>query len=516
MSYAIDSDSVVVSSSALPTGAATSALQTSGGQKTQIVDGSGNVIDAGVHASGDYHLSTQVVQDVLADDNNSSTTNLAGPNFTFTGTATSTLGVAAIQVSLKTNVNCTVYVDQSPDTTPNWDITDTFTYNSASGGASWTVQAVNSYVRVRVVGAGASSYFRLQTALCPIVEALPRAPDNQGLRVSIRGLRDQFGFQGQFTPIKDLRVSQPYRLVGTSFTGTTIDSNFWTAASNGTSAAVTQANTKLTLTSGTSAAGYATVQSARQARFIFAHPHMWRGAVRLPDTTEADVTRRWGCFNAAGGPPTVPVDGFWFECAPDGTLSVNWRNNSGTIQTVSSGSFNGDVSAYTLDTNVHAYEIIHFVMGTWFYIDNVLIHTVLPTTDNMSSTYTLRSSFSCVNGASGGESGQLEVWATVIMRLGRDMTAPAYYYFANGTTAGVNLKIGSGSVHKVLILNGTTNSVITLSDSTSATTPTILAHTVSATLTSLPITLDLGGLQFFEGLRLTVATQNAQLLIIYE
>lgn len=486
-----------------------------GSAKTQIVDSSGNVIDSGVHASGDYHLSTQVVQDVLADANNSSTTNLAGPSFTFTGTSTSTLGVAGIQVSLKTNVNATVYVDQSPEGT-NWDITDTFAYNTSTGGASWTVQAVNSYVRVRVVGAAASSYFRLQTALCPIVEALPRAPDNQGLRVSVRGLRDQFGFQGQFTPIKDLRVTQPYRLVGVGFAGTTVDSVFWTAASNGTSAAVTQANTKLTLTSGTSAAGYATAISAMPARFIFAHPHMWRGAVRIPDTTEADVTRRWGCFNAAGGPPIVPVDGFWFECSEAGVLSVNWRNNSGTIQTVSSGSFNGDVSAYTLDTNVHAYEIIHFVMGTWFYIDNVLIHQVTPTTDNMSSTYTLRSAFTCVNGATGGESGQLEVWATVIMRLGRDLTAPHYYYHALGTTAGTQLKIGPGSLHRVVILGGATNAVITISDSTSAATPVMMAHTISNTLTSIPITLDFGGIQFYDGLRLTVSAANAQLTVIYE
>lgn len=43
---AVNTGAVVISSSALPALAATSTLQTSGGQKTQIVDGSGNVIGA--------------------------------------------------------------------------------------------------------------------------------------------------------------------------------------------------------------------------------------------------------------------------------------------------------------------------------------------------------------------------------------------------------------------------------------------------------------------------------------
>ena len=39
---------------------------------------------------------TQVLQKVDADDHNSSTTNLATPAFAFTGTSTSTLGIAGI------------------------------------------------------------------------------------------------------------------------------------------------------------------------------------------------------------------------------------------------------------------------------------------------------------------------------------------------------------------------------------------------------------------------------------
>lgn len=58
-----------------------------------------------------------IQQDVIADPNNSSTTNLeqAVNSRTFTGTKTSTLGIAGIQVSLFANQNCIIKVEQSPE-----------------------------------------------------------------------------------------------------------------------------------------------------------------------------------------------------------------------------------------------------------------------------------------------------------------------------------------------------------------------------------------------------------------
>jgi hypothetical protein len=147
-----------------------------------------------------------IKQDVVADANNSSTTNLsAGNSYTFTGTSTSTLGIAGIQVSLKTDVNCIVYIDQSPDGT-NWDITDQYSYYSAINNFGITIQAVNSYVRVRVISNSlTSTYFRLQTALCPIVEALPRSLDGSGnLKTSIRAIEDAHGFEVENTPIGEM------------------------------------------------------------------------------------------------------------------------------------------------------------------------------------------------------------------------------------------------------------------------------------------------------------------------
>jgi hypothetical protein len=96
----------------------------------------------------------------------------------FVGDTASTLGVAGIQVTLKTDTSCTVFVDQSPDGV-NWDITDKYVYNPLKANFGLTVQAVASYFRVRVRNEDsiASTYFRLQTCLCPVVEAVPRSLD---------------------------------------------------------------------------------------------------------------------------------------------------------------------------------------------------------------------------------------------------------------------------------------------------------------------------------------------------
>ena len=85
-------------------------------RKLILYDTNGNPVDVHLSADGGYSLATTVEQNVVEDTNNSSTSNLASAA-TFTGTATSTLGVVGLQWSLKTDQNCTVYIEESPDGT---------------------------------------------------------------------------------------------------------------------------------------------------------------------------------------------------------------------------------------------------------------------------------------------------------------------------------------------------------------------------------------------------------------
>jgi hypothetical protein len=117
---------------------------------------------------------TSMQQNVTASTFNNSTANLAA-GAAFTGTGESTLGVAGIQVNIKADQPVRMLCQQSTDGT-NWDISDDQIF-LAGEGDSRTFQATASYFRIVAtnIGNATTTYFRLQVALCPVVEALPRA-----------------------------------------------------------------------------------------------------------------------------------------------------------------------------------------------------------------------------------------------------------------------------------------------------------------------------------------------------
>ncbi len=134
---------------------------------------------------------TGILQNVIASTSNSSSANLAS-QASFTGTAESTLGVAGIQINIKSDQAIIVNVQQSNDGT-NWDISD-FWSTFPNEGDSRTVQATASYFRIiaQNIGGDTTTYFRLQVALCPIVEVVPRTLTEHG---RLRIASSESGFQ---------------------------------------------------------------------------------------------------------------------------------------------------------------------------------------------------------------------------------------------------------------------------------------------------------------------------------
>jgi hypothetical protein len=126
----------------------------------------------------DGYLRTQaaVIQKVVASTSNNTTTPL-GAGATFTGIGESTLSVAGIQLNVFSDVASAQYgcrVQQSMNNV-DWDIVDYFTIEAGKGFGT-TIQATASFFRIVYTnGPDAQSVFRLQVALCPMVEALPRA-----------------------------------------------------------------------------------------------------------------------------------------------------------------------------------------------------------------------------------------------------------------------------------------------------------------------------------------------------
>jgi len=115
-----------------------------------------------------------LVQDVKTSSGNSSTAQLAA-GASFQGAYVSTFGVAGIQVNVFSDQTMRVAVQQSMDHV-NWDIVDQYDLPPSFGDGR-TTQAVAEYVRVVItnLGVALTTEFRLQTILCPVVEAVPRS-----------------------------------------------------------------------------------------------------------------------------------------------------------------------------------------------------------------------------------------------------------------------------------------------------------------------------------------------------
>lgn len=464
----------------------------------------------------------QILQDVEADTNNeildgTNTINSGtNPAYTWEGSATSTLGVALIQVSLKTDVNCTVTVYQSPDGT-NWDISDSYTYYYSKGGQSWNIIAVNSYVKVKVVGTRAvdSSYFRLQTALCPIGSADPRSLNSEGRTMTEACIYGEaFGKDAIVSPMQALKVATSTRLVGTIFNGTTIDPNFWTAtpSSPGATGSVTQTGGEIILDPSGGNNNTASLVSVRSARYVAANTNFYRAVVRLPAWTTAagkTTTAKWGPWDLAN-------DGYYFEAVQTNgatTPTLQLRSIRGTTVADAITSFNGELgSSYTLDNNVHTYEVYWTNSTVWYLIDGVLLHKTSASTATLTATTNLKVGASVANSGTHATANKLVVRVASISRLGIADTNPQYFH---GTTAATSiLKYSAGTLKRVTINDyAAATSTITIYDNSAGSGTPVIAVIKSVT-GATPTTLNYE-VPFSNGLSI-VSTGTWDFTVAYE
>jgi len=462
-----------------------------------------------------------ISQNVTVDTANSvsAQTIAAGATWNTGGTGTSTLGVAGIQVVVKAVQNLTIYIEQG-STSSTFVITDQYNYNAIKGNFGITVQAVAAFVRVRVknISLTDDTDVNVFTCLCPIVEAIPRALDENGyFKTAIYELNDEYGNKGIFSPVGALDVNQPYRLIGNSFK-TSIDTTFWNATNNGTSSLAVVGsgsggtNGMASLASGTVNSGYGMFRTVRFARFLIGNPNKCRLLVRVPALTKAGCTRNWGAFttSGSGATPPSPVDGFFFSLSPADILSVNCYNGgSASYTSVPSGSFNGSVSQFVMDTNVHVYNITYYLGKIQFFIDEILIHTFTATTVLPASTFTLPVTCNTVNSGAGTTSGTLELWTGSIHRLGREISAPIWKNQVGAVTAAIAKS--SAGVLRSLSINSETNGTVTLYDALSATNP-IMAMTTNGVA---PVTLNYN-LDFYTGLTYTTSAAGHNITLVFE
>ena len=533
---------------------------TSGDQKTQITSPSGNTAE--VNSDNQLH----VVMEGKVDDGNSTATPLSA-NATFTGTSIETLAYALIVISIYSDQESAtdgLCIEFSTDNT-NWFDAECYTI-SAGDQKIFTYQPEARYYRIKYTNGGTDqTAFRLQSTLkktyskpsshriadnissqddAELVKAVLtgqkpsdgdfvnfQATTNGNFKMSLEELENDisvnsntqlkttlFDSSGDEVSVNDnalavqildkdtgnrrtvvapnsaLKVVETTRLVGTAFDNGTKDTNFWTETVTG-SGSVTQSG-GITLSTGTTADSTTQYDSIRKARYVQTAPHEFRSIASFTTEGTANNLRRIGAYD--------DDNGLFFQLNGT-TFSVGYRRG-GSDTLVNSGSFNGAVSEYAIDTNPHRMFIQWNLSKAFFFIDSELIHTVTftPATCPETRTFPIR----IENNNSGGSTSDVDFCAVgmTIIRFGKIETEAAHKFINTNTTT--ICKYGAGRLKRILNVDNAGN--ITIYDNTSAT------GTVIATIDTAKAlgTLDFD-IPFSNGLTVVTAT-SAKVVVIYE
>lgn len=286
-------------------------------------------------------------------------------------------------------------------------------------------------------------------------------------------LIDDYGFSPEFTPMDEMRIAPVIKMVGSPFSGTIIDTFFWTPSTAG-DGTVTQANGEITIASGTGA-NTISLTSFQSARYIAGSSNRYRSQTRLSTGLTLGNTRRWGVRFST-------TDGAYFGV--DGTDMFIATLKNGVETQVRSASWNGSATTPTLTSNT-SYEIYYTTGKVYFAIGGLLAHTVNANTSSWTAMYGFKAFAESVNTTNTSN-------VTIIQRvvsiahLGYLETLPRYFH---GTTAAsTQLKRNAGVLHSIII-NNTGGTLITCYDSASSATDTMILS-IDAPTNADPVTLD--------------------------
>jgi len=404
----------------------------------------------------------------------------------------------------------------------HWDISYHFDFIHKVGqkGDGETVQATNAYWRLRVVNEGpaTTTFFRVSGVLCPMAVPLPSSlSDDRRLEVeaTITG-RTNAERHAWINPTNEQAMSPVYRMVGTNFDGSVLDPNFWTDGSL-LDGSVVQSGGEIDLhtdaLAGGTAASSAKYTSVRKARFVAGSAMLFQGGFNFKTAYTANNIRRAGAYTTQATINT-PVDGFYFELS-NATFSVNSRANSGTVSTVASGSFNGELGvAWTPTADTYYNLAIEYSpLGAFFYVNNQLLHKKQGA--HQSYFMTLPITIECLNTA-GTVDVSFESVGMYIARQGELFTNQTSKYIIGNANTTI-CKYGAGVVKGIVISTWLDNTVIDFYDGTSdADTHIWSSGQIKAKSDYAPLPIDFFGLPFSDGLAIKVSAAVCNVLVIYE
>ena len=233
------------------------------------------------------------------------------------------------------------------------------------------------------------------------------------------------------------------RLVGSYFSMSTKDPNFWTETVTG-SGTVTQ-NGEILLETGTTANSTAKYETVQRARFISASPHEFRANLEFDTAGTVDNIRRAGAYDDDNG-FFVQLDG--------STFGVGIRSDvSGAVvdEIVESGDFNGASTTYVPGTAIRSVKIQFGGKSVFFFVDRVLIHTLPLTHDLIPSNFNLPVRIENINDNGSISDVSFHIYGASVYRRGELQTSSTYSYISTNTTT--VLKYGAGTLHNIVNLD---------------------------------------------------------------
>ena len=322
-------------------------------------------------------------------------------------------------------------------------------------------------------------------------------------------LSDEYGFDVENTPMNEIRVAKAKKLVGATYEGSTIDTNFWIATQTGTGAGSSQGSGFLTVQSGTTTTGVASIISKRRAAYTGGAANRYMAQITLPDTGNANNIRRWGCGDGTTQAGTLN-NGAFYELNGT-TLQAKVRTNAtgSAVDTVVA------LSGFTLNTNMNTYEIYFTNKSVYFSINGTIAGQFSVTNNNWSVTKNLYIITESINTA-GTTSYLVQAASQTIYRLGEASSEPIYSYITGAGT--FTLKNGQGKIHSVFIGGtGAGTSTCTVVDSPSgASTPIMALLTFQNGGTTQPFQFNSNGCSFFTGLTIITTGAAASVTVMYE
>jgi len=325
-----------------------------------------------------------------------------------------------------------------------------------------------------------------------------------GHNITVHGRN--IGKTAQVSPMRGLSVFDQVRLCGTPFHGATKDPNFWSETGTGANGSITQGGGQVILTTTADSGSAAVYTSVRIARYISGSSNKFRAVVRFPDLGSAsnNNVREFGAFTA--------TDGFLFQLNAN-VFNIVVRKASTADQVIPKASWTGTyAAAFTLDTNVHTYEIQWTNSSAWFFIDDNIVHTVKGETAPSTATLTFPVRSRNVNTGI-GPAVSLNIRTMAILRMGHEKSRPHWKYSNDAVSATV-LKYGPGTLHG--IINGNNKGTLALYDS--VTTGALSGQIILFDLTQCVGFIQCGieGLDFGTGLIMVQTDVASETCIIYE